>query len=64
MLWFFDRGAEVLEIETRYDNEASEYVLEVRAPGVPPTSERFRNAAAFQKRLVEIEDGLGGKRWL
>ena len=64
MLWFFDRSAEVLEMETRYDNEASEYVLEVRAPGVPPTSERFRNAAAFQKRLVEIEDGLGGKRWL
>ena len=63
MLWFFDRGAEVLEIETRYDNERSEYVLEVRAPDAPPKSERFRNAAAFQKRLIEIEDGLGGQRW-
>jgi len=63
MLWFFDRGAEVLEIETRYDNETSEYVLEVRAPDAPPKSERFRDAAAFQKRLIEIEDGLGGQRW-
>ena len=63
MLWFFDRGPEVLEIETRYDNETSEYVLDVRAPGAAPTSERFDDAAAFQKRLIEIEDGLGGQRW-
>ena len=63
MIWFYTRDQESLRLETRYDNEASEYVLEVRAPGVPPTSERFRNAAAFQKRLIEIEDGLGGQKW-
>ena len=63
MLWFFDRGNEVLEIETRYDNATSEYVLELRAPTVPPTVERFQTAGDFQRRLIEIEEGLGGQRW-
>jgi hypothetical protein len=63
MLWFFDRGAEVLEIETRYDNDTCEYVLEVRAPIDAPTSERFTDAATFQSRLLEIEQGLSGQKW-
>ena len=32
MIWFFERGSETLELETRYDNETSEYVLEIVAP--------------------------------
>ena len=63
MLWFFDRGAEVLEIETRYDNDTSEYVLEVRAPIDAPTTERFTDAVTLQSRLLEIEQGLSGQRW-
>jgi hypothetical protein len=63
MLWFFDRGAEVLEIETRYNNDTSEYVLEVRAPIDAPTTERFTDAVTFQSRLLEIEQGLSGQRW-
>jgi hypothetical protein len=63
MLWFFDRGAEVLEIETRYDNDTSEYVLEMRAPIDAPTTERFTDAVTFQSRLLEIEQGLSGQRW-
>ena len=63
MLWFFDRGNDVLEIETRYDNASLEYVLEVRAPAAPAIVERFRNGAAFQRRLIEIEDGLAGQKW-
>jgi hypothetical protein len=63
MLWFFDRGAEVLEIETRYDNDTSEYVLEVRAPIDAPTTERFTDAVTFQSRLLEIEQGLSGQKW-
>lgn len=63
MLWFFDRGNELLEIETRYDNATYEYVLEVRAPTVPSKSERFKDAMSFQKRLLEIEESLGGQRW-
>jgi hypothetical protein len=63
MLWFFDRGAEVLEIETRYDNDTCEYVLELRAPVDPPTVERFTDAVTFQTRLLAIEQGLSGQRW-
>ena len=63
MLWFFDRGAEVLEIETRYDNDTCEYVLEMRAPIDAPTSERFIDAVIFQSRLLEIEQGLSGQKW-
>jgi hypothetical protein len=30
MVWFFERSTQLLELETRYDNETSEYVLEIR----------------------------------
>ena len=32
MLWFFDREDESLRIETRYDNERSEFVAIVTYP--------------------------------
>ena len=63
MMWFFDRGSEVLEVETRYDNATFEYVLEIRAPEAAPSTERFKDAGSFQARLIEVEQGLTGQRW-
>ena len=63
MVWFFERSAKVIELETRYDNETSEYVLELRAPGVAPKIERFTDASAFRTRLIALEDGLSGEHW-
>ena len=63
MVWFFERSAKVLELETRYDNETFEYVLELRAPDVAPQIERFADAAVFRTRLIALEGTLSGQRW-
>ena len=63
MLWFFERADEVLELETRYDNATSEYILERRAPGAPREIERFSNAVAFRARLQALEQSLTGQHW-
>ena len=63
MMWFFERGNERLEIKTRYDNETAEYLLEVVEPGDPRPVERFRDAAAFRARLLEVERELDHMQW-
>ncbi len=63
MVWFFERSARVLELETRYDNETSEYVVELRPPDVAAQTERFTDGAAFRKRLLALERSLSCQRW-
>lgn len=63
MVWFFERGGGVLELETRYDNDTLEYVLVLRPTGGATTVERFRDRLAFKARLVAVEHELTGQRW-
>jgi hypothetical protein len=63
MIWFFERGTERLEIQTRYDNETLEYVLDLSALGESRPTERFRDAAAFRTRLLEVERELSQQQW-
>ena len=63
MIWFFERSAQMLELETRYCNETAEYVLEIREQNVAPQTERFTDGEAFRGRLVALERGLGGQLW-
>jgi hypothetical protein len=63
MMWFFERGNERLEIKTRYDNETSEYVLEVVEPGEARPVERFLDAKSFRIRLLEVERELDHMQW-
>ena len=63
MVWFFERSAAILELETRFDNDTAEYVLMIRPPSAEPTTERFSNAAAFRVRLQVIEETLIADRW-
>lgn len=62
MVWFFARGDQVLELETRYDNETSEYLVDLRGPDVDSPTERFTDAAAFRTYLVDLEESLGVQR--
>jgi hypothetical protein len=62
MLWFFKRSDERLELETRFDNEAFEYVMIVRRHG-RETIERYSQAAAFHARLVALEQELLRDDW-
>jgi hypothetical protein len=63
MVWFFDRGTDVLTLETRYDNEAAEYVAIVRDPTGQPRTVRFKDAVEFRTWLLEFENGLEDQQW-
>ena len=63
MIFIFERGATVTELETRFDNVAHDYVLELREPGRPEQVERFKDAESFRVRLVETERRLEGQKW-
>jgi len=63
MVFFFERGATMLELETRYDNDTREYVLVMRLPEGAATTERFGDALTFRTRLQAIEDRLRADHW-
>jgi hypothetical protein len=63
MVWFFERSSAILELETRYDNDAAEYVLIIRPPDAASTTERFSDAEAFRVRLHALEEALIADRW-
>lgn len=63
MLWFFERSDEQIEIETRFDNDALEYVVTVRWPDGRAHTERFPDAARFRTRLLALEQELQDEHW-
>lgn len=63
MVWFYKRSNEDLRVETRFDSVTSEYVLEVAWPGRPAITERFRNTAAFETRVLALERELDEEHW-
>lgn len=63
MIWLYERGAEVLRIETRFDNGASEFELIWHRPDGTTTSERFPTEEAFRARLAGVEAALKTEHW-
>ena len=63
MVWFFDRDAESLRLETRFDNDTSEFVGVVRYPNGQGVERRFMNGEEFRKWLEAFESALAGERW-
>ncbi len=63
MLWFFERNDESLKLETLYDNDAAEYVVNVRYPDGREQTERFADSDAFGSWLVTFERSLETDRW-
>jgi len=72
MLWFFERDDESLKLETRYDNDTSEFVVIVRYPNGHEHSERFTDGdkcrlwlEAFEQNLaVQLGGAVGLAVWL
>jgi hypothetical protein len=63
MVWFFERGSESFSLETRYDNDTTEFLLiRHRASGVQQI-ERFADALSFQQRLEILEKQLAEEQW-
>ena len=63
MVWFFARGNDSVRVETRFDNASREFVLEVAWGNRPVETERFKDLAAFQARVTEVEQRLEAESW-
>jgi hypothetical protein len=63
MIWRFERGDEVVRVETRVDNASAEYVVEIAWAGRPAETERFQDNAAFRTRILQLESQLAGEHW-
>ena len=55
MVWFWIRDNQKLQLDTRYDNDTSEFVVTVHRFDGPEQTERFTDIAAFRARLVVLE---------
>ena len=63
MVWFYTRDNTRLSIETRYDNEAFEYVATVFHPDDRRDIERFDRRELFAAWLQAFEQRLESERW-
>lgn len=64
MIWLFERGAEVVRIETRVDRATGDYVLVSTWTAGDPKIERFRDQAAYQSRIAALEARLASEHWI
>ena len=60
----FQRGSEVVRLETRVDAQTDEYVVVVGWSDKAPQSERYRDYAAFHARIVNLEQQLAADNWV
>ena len=63
MVWLFERSDESLQIETRYDNDTSEFVAIIRHPDGHEHTERFRESDQLRAWLVTWERDLETQHW-
>jgi hypothetical protein len=63
MIWMYERGAEVLRIETRFDAAASLFELIWHRPDGTNQVEKFSTESAYRVRLESVEEKLRTERW-
>ena len=63
MLWFFDREDESLRLETRYDNDRSEFVAVVTYPDGSERTERFSTLDDFRTWIDRFDQVLLEQHW-
>jgi hypothetical protein len=60
----YERGSEVLRIETRYEKRSSQYELIWHRPDGTHTVEQFASEATFRVRLEAVETALRAEQWM
>ena len=63
MLWFYRRDQASLSLETRYDNDASQYVAIVVHPDGRRDIERFDRRESFAAWVIAFEKRVDAERW-
>jgi hypothetical protein len=64
MIWLYERGREVVRLETRFDSGTNEYVLVVVWSDNRVKVERFNDPTAFNTRLRILEQQLATDHWV
>ncbi len=63
MIWSFERGDEVIRLETRIDNSKGDYILVIEWAERLPETERFTDYEAYHARLLALEGQLAADQW-
>ena len=63
MIWMYERGAEVLRIETRFNAVASLFELIWHRPDGTTQLEKFSTETSYRARLESVEETLRHERW-
>jgi hypothetical protein len=63
MIWLYEKDAQVLGIETRYDNRTLQYMLTIHRPPEDDQIERYEKIEEFRERLLTLERGLVDDHW-
>lgn len=63
MIWFYERGAESLKIETRFNSTSRAYELIWYHPDGTRTVETFPSEALFRQRSQAVEATLTSDAW-
>lgn len=63
MVWFFERGGEIIRIDTRLDRATGRFVLRAQLPDGTEQVERFNNETSCEKRLEVLDQQLQADRW-
>lgn len=63
MIWLFERGNEVVRLETRFDKASAEYVVVIGWTDRPSETERFLDFAPFHARILGLEQKLHADHW-
>ena len=63
MIWFFERGEEVVRLVTRYDQASQEYSVAIEWMDGRSEKEAFTDLSAFQTRVLSLERQLTSEHW-
>ena len=63
MIWLFERGDDVVRLETRFENATGEYVVVIAWAAREAETERFSDYDTFHARILALETQLDAEHW-
>lgn len=63
MIWLFERGKDVVRVETRFNNASSEYVITTTWADGRTETQSFSDHSQFTARVQALESQLSADHW-
>jgi hypothetical protein len=64
MVWIFSRGTEQIRVESRYDEQTSDFVMVIDYAGGHRDTQRFGDAVTMRTWLSALEQQLEANGWI